>query len=54
MQIKLCALISLMLGWARVSPAGILYTVTDLGTFGGYYSTASGINNSGQVTIKGT
>ena len=40
---------ALALGWAVPSTAQAGYIITDLGTLGGNSSTATGINNSGQV-----
>lgn len=38
-----------MLCWAGAASADVRYGVTDLGTFGGDYSSAADINNNGQI-----
>lgn len=49
MRIRFYFILGLALRWAPSLPADILYSVVDLGTFGGS-TTGTAINNAGQVT----
>jgi probable HAF family extracellular repeat protein len=50
MQVRFCALLTLLLGGTHHLAADVLYSVTDLGTLGGSLSYGEGINDLGQVT----
>ena len=48
-QLSVVTIVVLLSFAGRSAWGGVQYTVTDLGTLGGSYSCASGINDSGQV-----
>lgn len=50
MRIPCCIFLGFLFGAAHLASAGVLYSVTDLGTLGGPQTSAFGINNKGEVT----
>lgn len=50
MSMRSCVLLGVLLGGAQYLAADVLYSVTDLGSLGGSYSTGYAINDLGQVT----
>ena len=49
MLLRFWAFCALFAGGATCLPGTVLYSVTDLGSLGGNYTFASGINNAGQI-----
>jgi probable HAF family extracellular repeat protein len=49
MRLQLRFLTALLMTWGGGLRADVMYSVTDLGTLGGSFTTGYGLNNSGQV-----